>query len=111
MSHKHTGTLTGYAPGRTGMFSREQLLELKPNDILRYFNKLAYNDPEPSANALPKHARCETIKCEKKAISFYMPHHGEWNSVTEHGNPTRDKSVLAMIARMRKFECRQQGKA
>ena len=39
-----------------------------------------------------------------------MTHHGEWSTIPNHGNPTRDKSILAMIARIRKFQTRNQGK-
>jgi len=110
MSYTHHGDLTHYPPETTTMFSGAQLLALTPNQVVRYFNFLVYGNPDPGTNELPKHMRKYTIQYKKKAISSYMPHHGEWNTVTNHGNPTRDKSVLAMIARMGKFQTRGQGR-
>ena len=109
-SYKDHDNLTSYPPETTPMFSREKLLALKPEDVLRYFNFLVYGNPEPALNELPKFYRAESIKYKKKAISNYMIHHGEWSTITNHGNPTRDKSILAMIARIRKFQTRNQGK-
>ena len=111
MSHTHHGDITHYPPATTPMFSNAVLLALAPNDVVRYFNFLVYRNPEPPTNELPKHMRKHAIQCKKKAISSCMPHHGEWNTVTNHGNPTRDKSVLQMIARLGKFQTRNQGKA
>ena len=111
MSYTHHGDLTHYPPKTTSMFSNDSLVALTPENVVKYFNFLTHGNPNPAGNELPKLMRKYTIQYKKKAISFYMPHHGEWNSVTNHGNPTRDKSVLAMIARLGKFQTRHQGKA
>jgi len=110
MSCCHHGDITHYPPETTTMFSGAQLLALTPNQVVRHFNFLVYGNSDPGTNKLPKHMRKCTIQYKKKAMSACMSHHGEWNAVTNHGNPTQDKSVLAMIARMGKFQTRGQGK-
>jgi len=92
------------------MFSVDSLIALTPDNVVKYFSFLTYRNPNPAANELPKLMCKCTIQHKWKAVSFYMPHHGEWNTVTNHGNPTRDKSVLTMIARLGKFQTQHQGK-
>jgi len=70
------------------MFSGVLLLALTPNQVARHFNFLVCGNPDPGTNELPKHMRKRTIQHKKKAMSACMPHHGEWNTVTNHGNPT-----------------------
>jgi len=103
MSYTNHGNLTSYPAKTTPMFSQASFLALTPEHVVKYFNFITYGTPTPAANELPKLMRKYTIQYKKKAMSSYMPHHGEWNTVTNHGNPTRDKLALAMIARLGKF--------
>jgi len=70
-----------------------------------------YGKEEIGPNDRPTLWRVDTIAFAKKAVSFYMPHHGEWNSSTSHGNPTRDKSILRFIQVVKKHQVRKQGRA
>jgi len=111
MSYTHHGNLTSYPAKMTPMFSQASLIALTPEDVVKCFNFITYGNPMPALNELPKHMRKYTIQHKKKAMSSQIPHHGEWNTVTYHGNPTQDKSALAIIARLGKFQTWHQGKA
>ena len=91
MSCCHHGDITHYPPETTTMFSGAQLLALTPNQVVRCFSFLVCGNPDPCTNELPKHMRKYTIQYKKKAMSSYMPHHGEWNTVT-----TSDARILCM---------------
>jgi len=81
MSYTHHGDLTHYPPDTTPMFSNAALIALTLKDIVKHFNFLVCDgNPEPTQNKLPKCFRKCTVQCKKKAISSYMPHHGEWNT-------------------------------
>jgi hypothetical protein len=93
-------------------FTREQMLEIRPNDVKRYLCMKAYNDPDPDTSgpngARPIHARAESLYYSKKALSLFMPYkNAPW--VNGRGNPTRSEPVNAMIKEVKKFEVRGQG--
>ena len=98
--------------GRDTVFTRAQLLAVKPNDIKRFMGLLAYDDPdyiiEPPASHRPIHCRSSNLEGYKKAISHYMPHRTvPW--VNNQGNPTRSTPVNDIINEVKKFEVRGEG--
>ncbi len=92
-------------------WTREELLEVKPDLIMRFLKKQVYDDEE----ADPDHAeikkyRSNTIKCWKKAWSFFMPNKmTNWDEVTQRGNPTRCPQVNGLIRLMIKAEVARRG--
>ena len=96
----------------TTLFTRDQLLAIKPNDIKRFFGHLAYGDPdyniEPPANHRPTHCRSTNLEAYKKAISYYMPHRTvPW--CNNMGNPSKSSPVNDIIKEVKKFEVRGEG--
>jgi hypothetical protein len=53
------------------VFTREQLLEIKPIDVKRYLCMKAYDDPYPNIDngARPTNGRSDSLYNAKKAIS------------------------------------------
>ena len=96
-------------PLKTKRFTREELLEIRPNDIVRWFCLLVYDDPDPNKEILkPKHGRASCIEQYKKAISYYMPYrHTPW--VNDQGNPTWSAPVNDLIKEIKKAEVRGEG--
>ena len=93
-------------------FTREELLEIEPVDIKRFFGLLAYNDPDynifPPANHRPVYCRSSSLETYKKGLSFYMPHRAV-PYVNGVGNPTRSSEVNDIINEIKKFEVRGEG--
>lgn len=91
-------------------FTRDQLLEIQPNDLKRYFGMLAYGDPDYDINKghRPVHARSSCISQYKKAISYYMPNRvATW--CNGQGNPTKSAECNDIIKEIKKFEVRGEG--
>jgi hypothetical protein len=93
-------------------FTKQQLLEIRPNDVRRFLCMKAYNDPDPDTSgpngARPIHGRSDSLYYNKKALSFFMPYKtAPW--VNGRGNPTRSDPVNSMIKEVKKFEVRGQG--
>jgi hypothetical protein len=93
-------------------FTREQLLEITPTDIKRFFGLLAFDDPDynvhPPANHRPIHCRAASLETYKKGLSYYMPHRTV-PYVNGVGNPTRSAEVNDIINEIKKFEVRGEG--
>jgi Transcriptional activator of glycolytic enzymes len=94
------------------VFTRDQLLEIKPVDVKRYLCMKAYNDPDPDINngARPTNGRSDSLYYAKKALSKYMPYRTA-NWVNGQGNPTKSDLVNDMIKQVKKFEVRGEGAA
>jgi hypothetical protein len=93
------------------VFTREQLLEIKPMDIKAYLCMKAYGDPWPDIDggARPTNGRSDGAAFAKKALSYYMPHkNAAW--CNGQGNPTKSTLVNEMIKQVKKFEVRGEGK-
>ena len=92
------------------VFTKAQLLEIRPMDIKRYLCMKAYGDPDPNivGGARPTEGRSDSLYYAKKAISRYMPHRlANW--VNGQGNPTKSSLVNDMIKQVKKFEVRGEG--
>ena len=92
------------------IFTKQQLLEIRPNDIKRFLCMKAYNDPDPdtSRGARPVHGRSDSLYYDKKALSYFMPYrNAAW--VQGRGNPTKSQAVNDMIKEVKKFEVRGEG--
>jgi len=93
------------------VFTRAQLLELKPNVVKRWMAKKAYGKEEYDPKRdVPKGARASSLEMMKKAVSYFMPNKTvPW--VNGAGNPTRHSSVHKVIADVKKAEARHQGRS
>ncbi|RLN49610.1 hypothetical protein BBJ28_00002631, partial [Nothophytophthora sp. Chile5] len=91
-------------------FTTEALLRITPDDLCRWMNKRAFDDPEPRDEMKPVFARSSTLEFAKKAISSFMPRvNMTWDPVTAQGNPTRSDAVNKLIKRVKRFEVRREG--
>jgi len=99
-----------YNPKTTPMFSAEELLAIQPLDVKHWLSFCTYGTETPTENASLE-LRVSSIEYVKKAISSYMPNHGEWNTEGNYGNPTRSKCILKFIAESKKKQVRKLGKA
>ena len=92
------------------VFTRDQLLEIKPTDVKRFLNMKAYDDPDPdpSRGHRPTHGRSDSLYYAKKALSHFMPYRTvPW--CNGRGNPTKSAIVNTMIKEVKKFEVRGEG--
>ena len=92
------------------VFTRQQLLEIRPTDVKRFLCLKAYKDPDPNIDngARPVHGRSDSLYYIKKALSKFMPHRTA-NWVNGQGNPTKSDLVNDMIKQVKKFEVRGEG--
>ena len=99
----------GYDAG--WQFTDAQLLEIKPNHIVRYMSLKAYGVEVPGEDDRPTNRRASGLEFVKKAISFFMPNqNAKWNVETQSGNPTMSVAVNQLIKRIKKEEVRKRGK-
>jgi len=94
------------------VFTRQELLDMSPSDVKRFFGLMCHNDPHynihPPSNHRPTHCRSTTLETAKKAISCCMPHRTvPW--CNNQGNPTRSGPVNDIIKEVKKFEVRGEG--
>ena len=92
-------------------FTPEHLGQLKPADLMRWFNDQTFGDPlPPHSHNLNPIVRCHSIMFWKKALSFFMPNRlMAWNQLNNVGNPTRSCELNDLIKFAKKKEARQQG--
>jgi Transcriptional activator of glycolytic enzymes len=92
------------------VFTREQLLEIRPTDVKRFLCLKAYDDPDPRIEngARPTNGRSDSLYYIKKALSKYMPYRNA-NWINGQGNPTKSVVVNDMIKQVKKFEVRGEG--
>lgn len=86
------------------------LLKIQPIHITRWLNKVAYNSIEPGPQDHPSHARANTLKAHKRALSYYMPRRGEtWDWNAARGNPTKSPAISKLIDRVETAENKGHG--
>ena len=90
-------------------FTREELLELTPLTIKRWFKDITYGDPEYNTDEVERpenvYLRSSSLEMRKKAVSFFMPNKAApW--VNGQGNPTRSGQVNDVIRTLKKYEVR-----
>lgn len=96
-------------------------MEIRPSQIIRFFNDLAFGDPDPGPNPQFQTqtivngdgeeeeqrigVRSDTLAQYKKAISYYMPYKNvPW--CRNRGNPTRSGDINAQLKRIKLMEVR-----
>ncbi|EJK52776.1 hypothetical protein THAOC_27919 [Thalassiosira oceanica] len=97
-----------YEKGTT--FTREQLLELKPEHIEGWLKMKAYGTdcPDIENGDRPIHARSSSLENSKKSVSFFMPNkYPQW--CNGQGNPTKSSLLAEMIKDVKLFEVRGEG--
>ncbi|ETV97485.1 hypothetical protein H310_09410 [Aphanomyces invadans] len=79
-------------------FAEANLLDVRPEDIRRYFNLKAFGTIAPNSESLPTHALANTLKAMKKRLSAFMPRRMIlWDEIRREGNPTRSPVVNDVI--------------
>ncbi len=102
--------IDGVQYNTTSTFSREQLLAVTADQVAAYLNNKAYGTPTPGPNDRPHQGRSNSLAFQKKAISHFMPLRTmQWDDIHLRGNPTRSTAVNDVIAKVKKFEVRQEG--
>lgn len=97
-----------YAKGTT--FTRDALLQIKPQHIHNWLAMKAYKkvDFDYNAGDRPIHYRASSLEQLKKGISFFMPNnHPQW--CNGQGNPTKSSVITKMIAQVKLCEVRKEG--
>ena len=92
---------------RDERFTKDEVLEIQPEDVCRWFRDEAHGDPEPNHEPTTLLLRSSTLEQRKKAISHYMP--AKHPHVNGAGNPTRHSSVNNIISKVKRLECRGLG--
>ena len=91
-------------------YTDERLLKIKPKDIVRFLNKVAYNTEFPDENDRPNNNRSHNLYFIKKTITYYMPlHETPWDRIHERGNPTKSVEINNLIKKLKKIELRREG--
>jgi hypothetical protein len=113
MSFLHNRLVDKYP--NDAVFSKEELLAIQPHHIRKWMNLRAYGMINPPDNAIVLNFRSNSLLKAKQAISFFMPNkHVPWldgsNGHPSGGNPTRHKSISDLIKKVKKKECRGQGR-
>ena len=93
------------------IFNKERLSQLKPDDLMRFFNMKIFGAEKPTAEQrLRPQLQSTCLEFWKKALSFYMPNRlMQWNEIAEVGNPTRCLAVNDLIKSMKKAEVKNLG--
>ena len=91
------------------VFTYEELLELKPIIIKRWFLDITYGDPDYNTNKVDRpenvYHRASSLEMRKKAVSYFMPNKAApW--VNGQGNPTRSGLVNDVIRKLKQYEVR-----
>jgi len=92
-------------------FTREHLLELKPEDIAGWLTKKAYgtDNPDIDNGDRPIHCYASTLECSKRAVSYFMPNKDlAW--CDGQGDPTKSSLTSKLINDVKRFEARGEGK-
>ena len=106
---KMVGYLDGVVYPKGTVISRERLETITPADLMRYFNKITFDDEDPDDDTSPT-VRSSSLEFYKKALSFYMPNRMMvWNEISNCGNPPRCTLINDLIKRVKKMEVRKQG--
>ena len=91
-------------------FTTDQLAAIVPNDLVRYFKKRAYDNPEANTDIEKPQIRADSARYWKKCISHFMPNqHMQWNEMANVGNPTKSPSLNKLISEIRRKETGRRG--
>ena len=94
----------------TSSFSHDQLLAIAADQVATHLNNKAYGMPMPGPGQRPTQGRSNSLAFHKKAISHFMPLRTmQWDDIHLRGNPTHSAAVNDVIAKVKKFEVRQEG--
>jgi Transcriptional activator of glycolytic enzymes len=105
------GWKNGTAYGKDHQFSPEELLDITPEELVRWFRLISFGTETPGPEDRPTIRRSTGISFCKKAISYFMADgSSQWNTQARTGNPTMSKAVNKLIAEIKKHEVRKQGK-
>eukprot|EP00957_Ditylum_brightwellii_P089542 6818890-Ditylum_brightwellii.AAC.1 len=100
---------TSYPVGH--VFSDQELLRLKPQDVYEWMCCKVYGKENPSPEDNPTCGCSSSLEYYKKAISFFMPCQLEaWNVTIKLSNPSRSVDVYDLTKAVKKKEVCQQGK-
>ena len=94
------------------VFSNEQLFDIKPDDLARWFKLQAYGDTEANIETeLPTKCRLSNLEFIKKSISHFMPDKNTpWSVRHNSGNPTRSNQIQEILKKVKRAEIRGQGR-
>jgi len=101
---------TGFDRDHT--FTKVELLSLKPKHVRAFLTYKAFGKITKKPEDKPIHGRSNHIKNMKMKISHFMPSGAPWVDLPDgsgYGNPTRHKSINALIAEIIQFETRGEG--
>lgn len=92
-------------------FTREELLAVTPEAIVRYLKLKVYGDEDANPDVdPPRNYRLNTIKVWKKSWSYFMPNKTmTWNEVARIGNPTRSSLINDLFGAINKMETARRG--
>ena len=92
-------------------WTQSELLAVTPEKIMKYLKLKIYKDANADPDVVaPVNYRSNTIKCWKKAWSFFMVNKmTNWDEVTKRGNPTRCADINSLIGSMIKMEVARRG--
>ena len=108
MAYVHNQPFERYPKGTT--FSREQLIQIKPEHVHNWMAKLAFGKADYSINAgdRPTEMRCFSLEMEEKQLSVFMPNHApQW--CEGRGNPTKHTMHALLFKVIKKCEVRGEG--
>jgi hypothetical protein len=108
MAYAHNREFARYPKGT--LFTREQLLQLKPQHLRNWMAKKAFGKVDYSIDRgdRPIHARSSYLEFQKKAVSFFMPDNApHW--CNGQGNPTKHAMHRTLLAVIKKCEVRGEG--
>lgn len=108
MEHKHKKAKHFYTVEHE--YTLEELLEIVPKDLVRYFCNMLYGKDKPTADDLPTKGRASTATLHKSAISFFMPNSQTWDAGYNRGNPTKSKDVNKLLSNVVNLETQGRGK-
>jgi hypothetical protein len=89
----------------THLFSDDDLLEITPEQLVKYFCFKVYGVAEPTPEMRPRQGQSNTIFFAKKAISYFMPSKLEtWSIRSKSGNPTGSVLVNNLVKSIKKWK-------
>ena len=94
------------------VFSKEQLFDIKPEHLARWFKLQAYGDTEANIETeSPTQCRLSNLEFIKKSISHFMPDkNSHWSVRHNSGNPTRSNEIQEILKKVKRAEIRGQGR-
>ena len=103
--------LDGVTYGKDIEFTNDRLIELMPEDIMRYFYFETFgveNPKEEEKQRLKLRSSC--IEFWKKSLSSFMPNRlMHWDEMSKRGNPTRSIAINNFIKLLKKLEVNKLG--